>query len=47
MLTHTQRACCWMDARSEYDAYGFNTMEMVTPFNMHLDVLKTFRIKQT
>jgi len=31
MLKNTQKAHC-TDARSEYDAYGFNTVEMVTPF---------------
>lgn len=31
MLINSQRAYC-VDAKSEYDAYGFNTMEMVTPF---------------
>lgn len=31
MLINTQRAYC-IDAKSEHNAYGFNTMEMVTQF---------------
>lgn len=31
MLMNTRKAYC-IDAQSEHNAYGFNTVEMVTPF---------------